>query len=139
MWFFSHRLVLNSLTLLIVIYAYLVQKLAEFPDVVSLFDRLITITVICWTIYPILFVVGPNGSVLTGSTGFLEVAVVLDVMAKGIWGFLQTINSRALQDAMGAFFFLFFSLSLLHRLAVSVTDSRWVGRFVRVGRQGSAR
>jgi len=28
------------------------------------------------------------------------VAVCLDVMAKGVWGFIQTINSRALKEAM---------------------------------------
>jgi hypothetical protein len=44
--------------------------------------------------------VGPNGSILTGTTGFLEVAVCLDVMAKAAWGFIQTINSRSLKNAM---------------------------------------
>jgi hypothetical protein len=50
--------------------------------------------------YPILFIFGPNGSVLSGTTGFLEVAVCLDVMAKAAWGFIQTMNSRSLKDAM---------------------------------------
>jgi hypothetical protein len=76
------------------------HKLKEFPDVITLFNRLMKITVTAWTIYPILFIFGPNGSILSGTTGFLEVAVCLDVMAKAAWGFIQTINSRSLKDTM---------------------------------------
>lgn len=74
--------------------------LKDYPDVVSVFNSLMRITVMSWAVYPLLFLFGPNGSILTGTTGFLEVAVCLDVGAKGLWGFLQTINSRALKDAM---------------------------------------
>ena len=76
------------------------KKLKEYEDVVLIFDRLMKITVFAWGVYPILFLVGPNGSLVSGSTGFLEVAVCLDVVAKGVWGFLQTINSRSMKDAM---------------------------------------
>jgi len=44
---------------------FISKKLIEYPDVVLLFDRLIKITIFSWSIYPILFLLGPNGSIVS--------------------------------------------------------------------------
>ena len=60
----------------------------EFKQIGRLYKQLLTLFVVCWCIYPILFIVGHNGSVVTGdSTGFLEIITVpLEIVAKGVSG-----------------------------------------------------
>ena len=60
----------------------------EFKQIGRLYKQLLTLFVVCWCIYPILFIVGHNGSVVTGGgTGFLEIITVpLEIVAKGVSG-----------------------------------------------------
>ncbi len=65
----------------------------EFKQIGRLYKQLLTLFVVCWCIYPILFIVGHNGSVVTGdSTGFLEIITVpLEIVAKGVSGIVVRV------------------------------------------------
>ncbi len=58
----------------------------EEKEIGRLYRQLLALFVICWTIYPILFIVGHNGGVL-GHSAVLEVITVpLEIVAKGLAG-----------------------------------------------------
>jgi len=60
----------------------------EEKEIGTLYKNLLYLFLICWLVYPILFIVGSNGGVLEPST-FLEVITVpLEIVAKGIAGII---------------------------------------------------
>jgi bacteriorhodopsin len=58
----------------------------EEKEIGQLYKNLLYLFLICWLVYPILFIVGHNGGVLEPSTYLEIVTVPLEIVAKGIAG-----------------------------------------------------
>ena len=58
----------------------------EEKEIGRLYRQLLALFVICWTIYPILFIVGHNGGVVGYSTVLEVITVPLEIVAKGLAG-----------------------------------------------------
>ena len=58
----------------------------EEKEVGTLYKNLLYLFLICWLVYPILFIVGHNGGVLEPSTYLEIITVPLEIVAKGIAG-----------------------------------------------------
>ena len=56
----------------------------DFKSISVLYRRIMFLTIVTWSIYPIIFIFGPNGSVISGTSGIAEVTVVLDMFSKGL-------------------------------------------------------
>jgi colicin import membrane protein len=70
----------------------------DFRDIAILYRRLLVLTTVTWSIYPILFVFGPNGSIISGGS-ITEVTTVLDIFSKGLSGLLLSFAKRSLNKA----------------------------------------
>jgi hypothetical protein len=70
----------------------------EFKSISVLYRRIMVLTVITWSIYPILFIFGPNGSVISGGS-ITEVTTVMDLLSKGMSGLLFSFAKRSLSTA----------------------------------------
>ena len=71
----------------------------DFKSISVLYRRIMFLTVVTWSIYPIIFIFGPNGSVISGTSGIAEVTVVLDMLSKGLSGVMFSFAKRSLNKA----------------------------------------
>ena len=71
----------------------------DFKSISVLYRRIMFLTVVTWSIYPIIFIFGPNGSVISGASGIAEVTTVLDMFSKGLSGVMFSFAKRSLNKA----------------------------------------
>ena len=71
------------------------------PAVAGLFNRLAILTIVVWCLYPIVFLVGPEGFRAVNQAFEIYLFLILDVLAKVVFGFLLLSNRRAFGGAGG--------------------------------------
>lgn len=74
---------------------------AQSPNVVDLFNRLAVLTIVLWCLYPIVFLLGTEGFGVVDQAGEIFLFLVLDVLAKVVFGLLLLINHQTLQEVGG--------------------------------------
>ena len=85
-------------------YSVFLQLLGEEEkEIGRLYRQLLALFVICWTIYPILFIVGHNGGVLGHSTVLEVITVPLEIVAKGLAGIVVCAMRLARRQSLPAF------------------------------------
>lgn len=75
---------------------------SQTPAVQSVFKTLAVLTVVLWSLYPVVWLVGAEGFNAIGQTGEVAGFLVLDLLAKVGFGFLLLTNRQALSDIAGA-------------------------------------
>ena len=71
------------------------------PNVARLFNTLAMLTIVLWSLYPIVFLLGPEGFRAVGQGGEIFFFLVLDLLAKVGFGFLLLSNWQAISEASG--------------------------------------
>ena len=70
----------------------------DFKSIAVLYRRILVLIVISWSVYPILFIFGPNGSVTSGGA-ITSVTTVCDLFSKGLSGLMFSFAKRSLTSA----------------------------------------
>jgi bacteriorhodopsin len=71
------------------------------PAVAGLFNRLAILTIVVWCLYPIVFLLGPEGFRAVDQAFEIFLFLILDLLAKVVFGFLLLNNSQAIGEAGG--------------------------------------
>lgn len=71
------------------------------PNVARLFNTLAMLTIVLWSLYPIVFLLGTEGFRAVGQGGEIFFFLVLDLLAKVGFGFLLLSNRQAISEASG--------------------------------------
>jgi bacteriorhodopsin len=93
---------LSTAAMIALLYLIVTQLFAaaaeQTPAVRSVFRTLAYLTVILWSLYPVVWLLGAEGTNAIGQTGEVAGFLVLDLLAKVGFGFLLLSNRRALED-----------------------------------------
>lgn len=71
------------------------------PAVARLFNRLAILTMVVWCLYPIVFLLGPEGFRTVDQAFEIFLFLILDLLAKVVFGFLLLSNRQAISEASG--------------------------------------
>ena len=99
-------LFLVSTASMIVLLYLLVTRLfsaaaGQSPAVQQVFRTLALLTVVLWSLYPVVWVIGTEGVGAVGVSTEVFLFLVLDLLAKVGFGFLLLTNRKALSDVVG--------------------------------------
>lgn len=87
------------IALLYLVYTRLFASAADQSQAVqSIFGTLAVLTIVLWSLYPIVWLLGTEGFAAVGSTTEVLLFLILDVLAKIAFGFLLLTNRQALSD-----------------------------------------
>ncbi len=74
---------------------------AQSPNVASIFSTLAILTIVLWSLYPVVFLLGTEGFRAVGQGGEIFLYLVLDLLAKVGFGFLLLSNRQAIGEVSG--------------------------------------
>jgi bacteriorhodopsin len=93
----------SMIVLLYLIVTRLFSAAADQPSAVQqVFRTLAVVTVVLWSLYPVVWVLGTEGVGAVGLSTEVFLFLVLDLLAKVGFGFLLLTNRQALSDVAGA-------------------------------------
>lgn len=97
--------IVSTAAMIVLLYLVYTRLFAEASDrggaVQSTFRTLALLTIVLWSLYPIVWLLGTEGFNAVGSTTEVFLFLILDFLAKIGFGFLLLTNQQALSDASG--------------------------------------
>jgi bacteriorhodopsin len=99
LWFISTAAMVALLYL--VVTRLLAAARTQTPRVQQVFRTLAVLTVVLWSLYPIVWLLGTEGFGAVGVTAEVALFLVLDLLAKIGFGFLLLTNRQALSEISG--------------------------------------
>lgn len=98
--------IISTVAMIVLLYLVYTRLFAEAAGrggaVQSTFRTLALLTIVLWSLYPIVWLLGTEGFNAVGSTIEVFLFLILDFLAKIGFGFLLLTNRQALSDAGGA-------------------------------------
>ena len=74
---------------------------AQSSNVAGIFSTLAILTIVLWSLYPVVFLLGTEGFRAIGQGGEIFLYLILDLLAKVGFGFLLLSNRQAIGEASG--------------------------------------
>ncbi len=74
---------------------------AQSPNVAGIFSTLAILTIVLWSLYPVVWLLGTEGFRAIGQGGEIFLFLILDLLAKVGFGFLLLSNRQAIGEASG--------------------------------------
>lgn len=98
--------VISTASMILLLYLVVTQLFAAARDqaqsVQAIFNTLATLTVVLWSLYPVVWLLGTEGFGAVGVGLEVLLFLILDLLAKVGFGYLLLTNRQALADAGGA-------------------------------------
>lgn len=93
---------LSTIAMIALLYLVVTRLFAaaneQSPAVRSVFRTLAVLTVVLWSLYPVVWLIGAEGVGAVGTSGEVGLFLVLDLLAKVGFGFILLSNRQALAD-----------------------------------------
>lgn len=93
---------LSTVAMIVLLYIVVTRLFAaaneQSPAVQTVFRTLAALTVVLWSLYPVVWLIGEEGFGAVGTSGEVGLFLILDLLAKVGFGFILLSNRQALTD-----------------------------------------